>query len=176
MGLLVAGVTGGASLIKSAQLRSVITEYQTYRVAYNTYYGMYSRVPGADPDTDPGKIETSTDAWDDLKTEGIVDKTAAGGFVSSRFRVTYWSMQNYVGTIITDFKNLNILCVSGTEGTATKTMTGIFLKKDVDNLLDKMDDGSPNSGLVRAFTGDIAAVPTDTLADTQYGLAAKLDF
>ncbi|MDR0571490.1 MAG: prepilin-type N-terminal cleavage/methylation domain-containing protein, partial [Rickettsiales bacterium] len=34
MGLLVAGITGGAALIKSAQLRVLITEFQNYRVAF----------------------------------------------------------------------------------------------------------------------------------------------
>jgi prepilin-type N-terminal cleavage/methylation domain-containing protein len=176
MGFLVAGITGGASLIKSAQLRSVITEYQTYRVAYNTYYGQYSKVPGSTTD-DPGTIGSAVGAaWEDLKAEGIIDKTHVNGFVSSKLRVTYWSLENYEGSVLSDFEGLNLLYVSGKD--ASNKKTGVFNGKDALNLLDKMDDGSPNTGLVRAFKGDVG-VPVASIVTTEpdlYGFASKLDF
>ena len=46
IGLLVAGVTGGASLIRSAQLRSVMSEARGYSVAVNAFRVQYDRLPG----------------------------------------------------------------------------------------------------------------------------------
>ena len=42
IGLLVTGVTAGASLIKNAELRSVMSEATGYRTAVNSFYSKYS--------------------------------------------------------------------------------------------------------------------------------------
>jgi prepilin-type N-terminal cleavage/methylation domain-containing protein len=46
IGLLIAGVTGGASLIKSSQLRSVMGEARGYAVAVNAFYSQFNGLPG----------------------------------------------------------------------------------------------------------------------------------
>ena len=46
IGLLVAGVTGGASLIRSAQLRGVMSEARGYNVAVNAFRVQYDNLPG----------------------------------------------------------------------------------------------------------------------------------
>jgi prepilin-type N-terminal cleavage/methylation domain-containing protein len=46
IGLLVAGVTGGASLIKNATLRGVMTDSRNYGVAINSFYVQYGALPG----------------------------------------------------------------------------------------------------------------------------------
>lgn len=46
IGLLVAGVTGGASLIRNAELRSVMTEARGYQTAVNSFYAKYNGLPG----------------------------------------------------------------------------------------------------------------------------------
>lgn len=46
IGLLVAGVTGGASLIKSAQLRGVMSEARGYNVAVNAFVAKFDALPG----------------------------------------------------------------------------------------------------------------------------------
>lgn len=46
IGLLIAGVTGGASLIKSSELRSAISEARGYAVAVNGFYAQYNALPG----------------------------------------------------------------------------------------------------------------------------------
>lgn len=46
IGLLVAGVTGGASLIRSAQLRSVMSEARGFNVAVNAFVVQYDALPG----------------------------------------------------------------------------------------------------------------------------------
>ena len=45
IGLLVAGVTGGQSLIESAKQRSFITELRNWDVAVNTFYAAKGRLP-----------------------------------------------------------------------------------------------------------------------------------
>lgn len=46
IGLLVAGITGGASLIKSAELRAIMSEVSNYRVAVNTHLSLRDSLPG----------------------------------------------------------------------------------------------------------------------------------
>ncbi len=46
IGLLIAGITGGASLIKNSELRSAISEARGYQVAVNGFYSLYSQLPG----------------------------------------------------------------------------------------------------------------------------------
>ncbi len=95
IGLLIAGITGGASLIKSSELRSVMGEARGYAVAVNAFYSQFNMLPGdydqvigtsvaGDKD---GTIEyygngtnpsESASAWQALKAIGAVDAITAG--------------------------------------------------------------------------------------------------
>lgn len=46
IGLLIAGITGGASLIKSSELRAVMGEARGYAVAVNAFYTQFNALPG----------------------------------------------------------------------------------------------------------------------------------
>lgn len=46
IGLLIAGVTGGASLIKSSELRSAISESRGWSTAVNGFYNQFNAFPG----------------------------------------------------------------------------------------------------------------------------------
>jgi len=46
IGLLISGVVAGTSLIKQAQLYSVISDIQSYQIAYNTFVARYGYPPG----------------------------------------------------------------------------------------------------------------------------------
>ncbi|AIF81028.1 prepilin-type N-terminal cleavage/methylation domain-containing protein [endosymbiont of Acanthamoeba sp. UWC8] len=46
IGFLIAGVYAGTTLIKQAQLRSVVEDFQKYSMMYNTFYNKYNKVPG----------------------------------------------------------------------------------------------------------------------------------
>ncbi|MBP7709498.1 MAG: prepilin-type N-terminal cleavage/methylation domain-containing protein [Rickettsiales bacterium] len=96
IGLLIAGITGGASLIKSSELRSVMGEARGYAVAVNAFYSQFNALPGdygtalapatVAGDAD-GKIEYFSDAgtpaaeglqaWLSLKAIGAVDPTVS---------------------------------------------------------------------------------------------------
>ena len=46
IGLLIAGITGGASLISNSTLRAVMGEARGYAVAVNSFYAQYNALPG----------------------------------------------------------------------------------------------------------------------------------
>lgn len=164
MGLLVAGITGGASLIKTAQLRSVVTESNTYRTAYNTFYSQYNRVPGATTDL-PNKI-VPADAWTQLREANIIDKkpnseTDVPGLVS-KYKGSNWYL-NYADEatfVVEDFRGLNVLYISGKGDFST----GAFSQLDAYSMDEKLDDGTSNEGFVRGV-----AVPTVSAASGESG-------
>jgi len=98
IGLLIAGITGGASLIKSSELRSIMGEARGYAVSVNSFFTQYDQYPGdaivnvgnnsgvipqavgdrdnkiefvSDNATSP--IAEGIDAWFDLKDIGAID-------------------------------------------------------------------------------------------------------
>ena len=96
IGLLIAGITGGASLIKSSELRSIMGEARGYAVSVNSFFTQYDQYPG-DASVNVGKESIPTavgdrdnkiefvndhatspvaegiDAWFDLKDIGAID-------------------------------------------------------------------------------------------------------
>ena len=93
IGLLIAGITGGASLIKSSELRSIMGEARGYAVSVNSFFTQYDQYPG-DASTNVGssssslgdrdnkiefvndatpKVAEGIDAWYDLKDIGAID-------------------------------------------------------------------------------------------------------
>ena len=58
IGLLIAGVSAGGSLIKGAEIRSIMSDARTYSVAIKTYFVQYDSLPG--------------DGTKDLKSSGYV--------------------------------------------------------------------------------------------------------
>jgi len=92
IGLLIAGVTGGASLIKSSELRSVMGEARGYSVAVNAFYTQYNALPGDFNNTlafgnsgnadgyvryYDGTESESSNAWLQLKAIGAIDSITA---------------------------------------------------------------------------------------------------
>lgn len=46
IGVLVAGIISGREIIRQAEYRSVISDYERFVTAYNTFEGLYDRIPG----------------------------------------------------------------------------------------------------------------------------------
>jgi prepilin-type N-terminal cleavage/methylation domain-containing protein len=46
IGFLITGITTGTSLVKQAQLSSVMTDFQNYQAAYNNFLTRYDKAPG----------------------------------------------------------------------------------------------------------------------------------
>ncbi|NBV05997.1 MAG: prepilin-type N-terminal cleavage/methylation domain-containing protein [Proteobacteria bacterium] len=100
IGLLIAGITGGASLIKNSELRALSAEARGYQVAVNGFYSLYNSLPGDYPQAIAGSIASSATtlngdnskieyyesnvstylsesvvAWDQLIKTGTIDST-----------------------------------------------------------------------------------------------------
>lgn len=91
IGLLIAGITGGASLIKSSELRSVMSEARNYAVGVNAFYTQYNALPGdfgtavsasdavgngnSQIEHDSGSVAEGVEAWRDLRTIGAIDNS-----------------------------------------------------------------------------------------------------
>lgn len=63
LGLLTGGILAGQSLIRASQLRSVITEYQRYVTAVQSFRGKYFVIPGDMPDATRIWGRYSTQTW-----------------------------------------------------------------------------------------------------------------
>ncbi|MDR0571574.1 MAG: hypothetical protein LBG48_01845, partial [Rickettsiales bacterium] len=122
-----------------------------------------------------------------LKDEGIIEKTRNGvGFLPSKYKNAYWRIQNGGGGyfVISDFQNTNNLSLS--ERADLDGLSGVLNAKETQSLLDKLDDGLPNTGLVRACefeevksaSCDEATPESLSEADNTntYALVSKLDF
>lgn len=182
MGLLIAGVTGGASLIKSAQLRSIVTEFTNYRTAFNTYYAQFGKVPGAS-DTDGNVIDTAEGAAGALSTlfsEGIIDREPTDDAVASKFgKGAKWYLTNAGDSyVVSDFSNLNVLILSGAQDFTTPVLT----YTEAQNIDEKVDDGKSGTGLVRGIqkSGEGDATMNDSYAgddgSKEFSLVSKMDF
>jgi prepilin-type N-terminal cleavage/methylation domain-containing protein len=75
IGLLIAGVTGGSSLIKSASLQSAVREVLNYRTALNIFYEKTGSLPLDSAAS--FSFANSCNAWEQLKTQGLVGATNA---------------------------------------------------------------------------------------------------
>ncbi len=100
IGLLIAGVTGGASLIKSSQLRAVMSEARSFATSVNGFYNQFNYYPGdfgtaiggsSFGDAD-GTIEyystTATTnegraAWFQMKGAGILDSNTISASITT---------------------------------------------------------------------------------------------
>ena len=82
IGLLIAGITGGASLIKSSELRSIMGEARGYAVAVNSFFTQYDQYPG-DASTNVGSNSIAAALGDrDNKIEFVNDHTTPASVVA----------------------------------------------------------------------------------------------
>lgn len=95
IGLLIAGVTGGASLIKSSQLRAAISEARGYAVAVNGFYSQYSALPG---DYELQVAGSNGFAGSILGSNGKIEYYAADATYNSE-SVVAWEQLIATGTI-----------------------------------------------------------------------------
>ena len=99
IGLLIAGITGGASLIKSSELRSVMSEAKSYQVAVNSFYTQYDSYPG-DTDIAVGSNSVVTGNRNNQIQYAVSDgKNASGTTVAIFEGVDAWQDLRDIGAI-----------------------------------------------------------------------------
>ena len=184
IGLLIAGVTGGASLIKSSELRSAMGEARGYAVATSSFYSQFNAYPGDfDKATNngdvvgdiDGKIEHSAtaaeghEAWFDLKAIGAIENSLTRVALNAALAVKAnmpesktsgagWAFDSY-----TTSNPSNVVVLSGPVTTSTSSNTvvrgavvsgGVLTPTDALSIDAKLDDGLANSGEVRGVGAD----------------------
>lgn len=176
IGLLIAGVTGGASLIKSSELRSVMGEARGYSVAVNAFFTQFDALPGdyntaiASGDNIGngddvieyynGSTAEGFEAWRDLAAVGAFSETityltgAATGAVpgtnlpSSKIKGGGWVFDSF------DSDSLNVVVLTGTTSGTTPT--------NVNSLPASLINGTADGSSSVYTTGVLT--PTDALS------------
>lgn len=178
IGLLVAGITGGASLIKSAELRAVMSDIRNYQTAINAYYTARGELPGTNGSSEM-EFGNSCYAWAQMVNEGIVD-ASLGSFtkettnnqytcttitdVSSSNSIASKMKGGYYALGYNDDMLANVIFVVGNGETIAKMEAAapgatasldstVISRKDAKFLDDKMDNGISDSGKMYGFTG-----------------------
>lgn len=178
IGLLIAGITGGASLIKSSELRSVMSEARGYSVAVNAFYSQFNDLPGDYATAvggqttylgnGNGKIEfanvatitaESNMAWYALQQVGAIDDALnlkdvnlalvpGENFPSSKIKASGW--------IFSYINNQNTVVLTGAVASgasvgdeADTVATAALLPSDALAIDTKIDDGVANTGKLR---------------------------
>jgi prepilin-type N-terminal cleavage/methylation domain-containing protein len=124
IGLLIAGITGGASLIKSSELRSVMSEAKSYQVAVNSFYTQYDSYPG---DTDISVGSNSTFAGNRNNqiqyaiANGVVAATAVAGFEG----IDAWQDLRDIGAIDLNLTFAGGSTISGSSASVFTPITNI---------------------------------------------------
>ncbi len=90
IGLLISGITGGASLIKSAEMRSVISEARAFATSVNGFYSQFYAYPG-DYAT---QIGASWGGDNDNKIEYYTSASASTPLSPSENNVAWQQMKN----------------------------------------------------------------------------------
>ena len=192
IGLLLGGVIIGKDMIRSAQLRSVITEVQGYLAASQMFQDKYNCLPGdcvnvttymsgVTNGNGDGRLNSASGAnaageifgaWQQLAKSGYIPGTFTGlsgptngynaiigtnvpasrfplGGYDWRYQVFSGGTQNYDGNYG------NSINFGGKIANDT-TLAPILTPSDAYGIDQKMDDGVPSLGIVRAFAGGTA--------------------
>ncbi|MES2676839.1 MAG: prepilin-type N-terminal cleavage/methylation domain-containing protein [Pseudomonadota bacterium] len=158
IGLLVAGVTGGASLIKNAELRGVASEARGYQTAVNSFYAKYSGLPGDFP-TAIGASTTSPSTVIVGNNDGLISFVAGIAGVDAVGRLesnTAWLMlknDNFVNdsftpgaTDLAGSTPFTVALTGGTNVPASKSRNGAWT-------FDNITVGSTTQNVVILFGG-----------------------
>ena len=195
IGLLIAGITGGASLIKSSEMRSVMGEARGYSVAVNAFFTQFDALPG-DISIATGSVNNITgnangqiqygtgegvDAWFDLRNTGAIDNTLTYLAISgaqapgtnipgSKVKSAGWAF-DYNSTT-----TFNVVVLTGTTvaADATNTLVNGTIKSsvaittaDAASIDSKADNGIANSGNIQG----INVTGTDCFNGAVYSVA-----
>lgn len=125
IGLLIAGVTGGASLIKSSELRAAISEARGWSTAVNGFYNQFNAFPGdynvviGSPAGAAGNSNSQINAFTAAANpSGIISTTAACANATSTAGCSYednvaWVQLKNAGVVDTNTVSAPTLSTTG---------------------------------------------------------------
>jgi prepilin-type N-terminal cleavage/methylation domain-containing protein len=187
IGLIISSVLVGQDLVRSAELRAVVSEYESFNAAVGTFRGKYGGMPGdVDGATDYGFVG-------DGDGDGLLVATGAGTSHAANENVFFWNhlgstgasmiSGSYDGVAITNAatladgtpqtkvgehwgvftngaSNFFMAGITAPDAANNQTTTNILNPLDAKNIDDKIDDGRPMRGIVQAREED--AIDADT--------------
>jgi prepilin-type N-terminal cleavage/methylation domain-containing protein len=190
IGLIISSVLVGQDLIRSAELRATVTQYEGFNSAVATFRGKYSGLPGdvagatnfgftGDGNGD-GALVASTALstenvyfWNHLGSSGaaLISGTYAGTAVDTDAGGTAGLNDNTPtnksglnwGVFGASGINYYIVGVVGGTTAGDYDTTDFLTPLDARNIDEKVDDAMPNRGIVHARNG---AADANTAADT----------
>ncbi len=185
IGLLVAGITGGASLIKAAELRAVMAEARDYKIAANAFLVKYDNLPG-DHDVVVGNASAGNadGTIDNFSSDSVLEGSEA---LEALYGADMGGLETATSAIIPNAKiktagwifgsrdiAKNVILLTGSGGISTPALTGqnIFSIApnngvsfhQADSMDRKMDDGVLDTGRIRSYMS-LSTVCADTNAN-----------
>jgi prepilin-type N-terminal cleavage/methylation domain-containing protein len=162
IGLIVSGITSGASLIKQATLRSVIAEVRNYQLSINTFVLTYGALPG-DFNTNGTALSAAVAGDGDGLVNGNEYQTAfqmlgLASLINANFASSSYPKSKYSGTeyVITNNassvygKADNSITLRAISAVVIGSSTGAVTPGDAQNIDAKIDDGVAYKGTVYA--------------------------
>lgn len=174
IGLIISSVLVGKDLIRAAELRSTVGQYESFNAAIGTFKGKYNGLPGdIRGNTDfgfvgngngDGQLAAATALtgenvffWNHLGSSGAslisgaYDGTTTGPTATTldRFTPNAKVGENW-GVYTASGINYFVTGVIGGAGAGAYTTSDIFTPLDARSLDEKIDDGNPVRGLVMA--------------------------
>jgi len=104
--LIVGGVVGGKSLIKSAELKSIISEHNTFQTAYNNFLIQYDDIPG--------DMANASEYWPGVAVDGNGNRLISGSWLAIE-GVNSWHHLSLAGLVNGTFVGSNGAYGGGSE-------------------------------------------------------------
>jgi len=181
IGLIISSVLVGQDLIRGAEIRSTITQYENFNSAVGTFKGKYGGLPGdvlgntdygwtGDGDGDGVLDSTSGHAkhdselvyfWHHLGTTGaaLISGTYTGSAVTtSAISTPTGKVGSNWGVFSSSDINYYIIGAKVANSGNNYTTEEFLVPLDAKNIDDKIDDGRPGRGIVQA-RGDGSSDP-----------------
>jgi prepilin-type N-terminal cleavage/methylation domain-containing protein len=173
IGLIVGGVVAGQSMIRSAELKSVISEYNKNLIAFNTFSDKYDYPPGDLPNatsywttgTSNGDGDNIIEvygeayrAWQHLSLAELIDGSytgvASGGSGSvlgvnspaSKLKPAGWGFYNGTAPWGVSIPTRNNFAFGGAATTNVTVGTNVLVPDELYSIDKKIDDGKAQDG------------------------------
>lgn len=194
LGLLVGGILGGRSLIRSAELNSVVKKKQEYAVSIAAFEDKYQALPGDSTDATmfwPGTVNGNgngridyignlggeeAQVWEHLRNAGLASfdtDASTPNLPASSLNSGYYrlSFMDQIYTQRGHYITLNRLGNNGVNG-------AILSPEDAWSIDSKTDDGSADSGAIMSFNEQAipGCVETDASAASYHVSATTANY
>jgi prepilin-type N-terminal cleavage/methylation domain-containing protein len=186
IGLIVAGVVGGQTLVRQAALKGITTKVESYKVAFHTFRMSYNAFPGDMSNASSywsgvsngngnkqvkGNAETFL-AWKHLSSADLINGTFSGsGETSSNYKpglnlpVTPAQSTMLIEWFNSDYYDIGTpqhLIEVSKDSSDKESASALLLGSEAYSIDKKLDDGKPSTGKVTAYSGRISGSWQDT--------------